>query len=82
MKEFLLLRLKDVVHVKVSITAHITTTFLSIFFLPIFSSPADFMIAMSAPGTVIFNAKDGFDEDIWDDSALIRQYDRALQSSR
>lgn len=37
---------------------------------------------MSAPGTVIFNAKDGFDEDIWDDSALIRQYDRALQSSR
>ena len=39
-------------------------------------------LTMSAPGTVIFNAKDGFDEDIWDDSALIRQYDRALQSSR
>ena len=30
----------------------------------------------------LFNAKDGFDEDIWDDSVLIRQYDRALQSSR
>ena len=54
----------------------------SLYFFTHFSSLADFMKAMSAPGTVVFNAKDGFDEDIWDDSALIRQYDRALQSSR
>jgi len=37
---------------------------------------------MSKPGTVLFSAKDGYDEDMWDDSALIQQYDRALQSSR
>jgi len=37
---------------------------------------------MSKPGTVLFSAKDGYDADMWDDSALIQQYDRALQSSR
>ena len=37
---------------------------------------------MSAPGTVLFSASSGYDADMWDDSALIRQYDRALQSSK
>jgi len=37
---------------------------------------------MSAPGTVLFSASEGYDEDMWDDSALIQQYDRALQASR
>ena len=37
---------------------------------------------MSAKGTVLFSASEGYDEDMWDDSALIREYDRALQSSR
>ena len=39
-------------------------------------------IEMSAKGTVLFSASEGYDEDMWDDSALIREYDRALQSSR
>ena len=37
---------------------------------------------MSAKGTVLFSASEGYDEEMWDDSALIREYDRALQSSR
>jgi len=37
---------------------------------------------MSAVGTVVFSAADGYDSDVWDDTALIQEYDRALQSSR
>lgn len=33
-------------------------------------------------GEVIFNAADGYQEDMWDDSELIRNYDRALEASR
>jgi len=33
-------------------------------------------------GEVVFNIVDGYDADMWDDSLLIRQYDRACQASR
>ena len=33
-------------------------------------------------GEEVFNVEDGFDEDIWDDSALIRNYERAYEASR
>ena len=46
-------------------------------FLNIFS-----LAEMSASGTVLFNASEGYDADMWDDSALIKEYDRALESSR
>ena len=37
---------------------------------------------MSAAGSVVFAASDGYDAEMWDDTALIREYDRALESSR
>ena len=33
-------------------------------------------------GEEVFNAADGYDEDMWDDSVLIRNYERAYQASR
>jgi len=33
-------------------------------------------------GEVVFNVSDGYDEDMWDDSLLIRNYEKALESSR
>ena len=32
--------------------------------------------------TVVYDASQGYDEDTWDDSALIKAYDRAKESSR
>ena len=37
---------------------------------------------MFAAGEEIFNVEDEFDEDMWDDSALIRNYERAYEASR
>ena len=37
---------------------------------------------MTAAGSVVFAASDGYDAEMWDDTALIREYDRALESSR
>ena len=54
-----------------------------LYFFPFFLCIADrHCDRMTAPGTEIFNASGGYDADMWDDSALIRQYDQALQSSR
>jgi len=39
-------------------------------------------LTMSAVGSVVFSASQGYDADVWDDSALIQAYDRAWQSSR
>jgi len=33
-------------------------------------------------GTVVYDASQGYDEDAWDDSALIKAYDKAKESSR
>jgi hypothetical protein len=35
-----------------------------------------------AKGEVLFDIKQGYDADIWDDSALIRNYERAYKASR
>jgi len=37
---------------------------------------------MSAIGSVVFSASEGYDAEVWDDSALIQEYDRAWKSSR
>jgi len=37
---------------------------------------------MSAVGSVLFSASEGYDADVWDDTALIQEYDRAWKSSR
>ena len=37
---------------------------------------------MSATGKVLFSASEGYDADVWDDTALIQEYERALESSR
>jgi len=37
---------------------------------------------MSKVGSVVFSASEGYDPEVWDDTALIKQYDKALQSSR
>jgi len=37
---------------------------------------------MSAIGSVVFSASDGYNAEVWDDSALIQEYDRAWKSSR
>jgi len=37
---------------------------------------------MSGVGAVVFKASDGYDPDVWDDTALIQEYDRAIKSSR
>jgi len=37
---------------------------------------------MSTVGSVLFSASQGYDAEVWDDSALIQAYDRAWQSSR
>jgi len=37
---------------------------------------------MSAVGSVVFSASDGYDAEVWDDTALIQEYDRAWKSSR
>ena len=33
-------------------------------------------------GEVVFSIANGYDADMWDDSLLIRQYERACESSR
>jgi hypothetical protein len=33
-------------------------------------------------GEMVFSIANGYDADIWDDTLLIRQYERACQSSR
>lgn len=37
---------------------------------------------MSAKGKVLYSASEGCDADVWDDTALIQEYERALESSR
>ena len=37
---------------------------------------------MAAIGSVVFSASEGYDAEVWDDSALIQEYDRAWKSSR
>ena len=33
-------------------------------------------------GEEIFNVADGYDEEMWDDTALIRNYEKAYEASR
>jgi len=37
---------------------------------------------MASIGSVLFSASEGYDAEVWDDTALIQEYDRAWKSSR
>ena len=37
---------------------------------------------MAKGEVVLFDIKQGYDEDMWDDRALIRNYERSFQASR
>ena len=40
------------------------------------------LLQINMHSTVVYDASQGYDEDTWDDSALIKAYDRAKESSR
>ena len=40
------------------------------------------LLQIDMQSTVVYDASQGYDEDTWDDSALIKAYDRAKESSR
>ena len=40
------------------------------------------LLQIDMQSTVVYDASQGYDEDTWDDSALIKAYDLAKESSR
>ena len=40
------------------------------------------LLQIEMQSTVVYDASQGYDEDTWDDSALIKAYDMAKESSR